>query len=96
MRKTKGMKDLIDRLEKVVHIAIENEERLDSRSWAMEHGVLITVNEAKMLVDRLKPCLLTDDQVMNNITDSIMILLERDFDIEQYKEWQKFKKSQKN
>ena len=90
------MKDLIDRLEKVVHIAIENEERLDSRSWAMEHGVLITVNEAKMLVDRLKPCLLTDDQVMNNITDSIMILLERDFDIEQYKEWQKFKKSQKN
>ncbi|MBP6538745.1 MAG: hypothetical protein KA234_00310 [Saprospiraceae bacterium] len=90
------MKDLIDRLEKSVHIAIENEERLDSRSWAMEHGVLITVNEAKMLVDRLKPCLLTNDQVMNNIADSIMILLERDFDIEQYKEWQKFKKSQKN
>lgn len=90
------MKDLINRLEYAAQCAVENEEPLDVCNWHKQHGVLITVNEAKMLVDRLKPCLLTDDQVLNNITDSIMILLERDFDIEQYKEWRKFKKSQKN
>lgn len=90
------MKDLIDRLDYNVRCAMISDEPTDRANWHKQHGVLITVNEAKMLVDRLKPCLLTDDQVLNNITDSIMILLERDFDIQQYKEWQKFKKSQKN
>lgn len=90
------MKDLIERLEYSAQCAIENEEPLDVCNWYKQYGVLITVNEAIMLVDRLKPCLLTDDEVMNNITDSIMILLERDFDVEQYKEWKKFKESQKN
>lgn len=45
--------DLIERLKKYVKYAEENNMDMNSRSWEMEEGLLISVNEAKDIVESL-------------------------------------------
>lgn len=47
------IKNLIKRLKSDVDFAIESNEPVDIGSWRGEHGVLITVNEAKYIVELL-------------------------------------------
>ena len=46
-------KELIERMQLDIDFAIRNECDLDSCSWGYEEGVIITVNEARFIIDEL-------------------------------------------
>lgn len=51
---------LTKRLQGSIDFALDNEEDLDAASWNYQEGILITVNEAKLLLDIVKNCSIPD------------------------------------
>ena len=51
-----SIEKLTKRLQGSIDFALDNEEDLDSASWNYQEGILITVNEAKLLLDLVKNC----------------------------------------
>jgi hypothetical protein len=51
---------LTKRLQGSIDFALDNEEDLDAASWSYQEGILITVNEAKLLLDIVKNCSIAD------------------------------------
>lgn len=49
-----SIEKLTKRLQDSIDFALDNEEDLDAASWNYQEGVLITVNEAKLLLDLVK------------------------------------------
>lgn len=47
------MKEIIEKLQKQIDEAIECNQPLDEASWGYEQGVIITVNEAKEIIELL-------------------------------------------
>lgn len=60
----KDAQDLIKRLERSVLFAECNNENMDDVSWGMQEGILISYNEAKIIIEALK-------DVSNEKTDFI-------------------------
>jgi hypothetical protein len=50
------LEKLTKRLQGSIDYALDNEEDLNAVSWNYQEGVLITVNEAKLLLDLVKNC----------------------------------------
>jgi hypothetical protein len=50
------LEKLTKRLEGCIDFALDNEEDLDAASWNYQEGILITVNEAKLLLDLVQNC----------------------------------------
>jgi hypothetical protein len=46
--------ELIERLQSDIETAIECENDLNWRNWIYEEGILITVNEARLIVETLR------------------------------------------
>jgi len=55
-----SIEKLTKRLQGSVDFALDNEEDLDAASWNYQEGILITVNEAKLLLDLVKNCSIPD------------------------------------
>jgi hypothetical protein len=55
-----SIKKLTKRLQGSIDFALDNEEDLNSASWNYQEGILITVNEAKLLLDIVKNCSIPD------------------------------------
>lgn len=51
-----SIEKLTKRLQGSIDFALDNEEDLDAASWNYQEGILITVNEAKLLLDLVKNC----------------------------------------
>jgi hypothetical protein len=51
-----SIEKLTKRLQGCIDFALDNEEDLDAASWNYQEGILITVNEAKLLLDIVKNC----------------------------------------
>lgn len=48
------IESLQKRLQKSVDLAEKMEEDLDSASWIMQEGILLTYNEAKLIINLIK------------------------------------------
>ncbi len=55
-----SIEKLTKRLQGNIDFALDNEEDLDAASWNYQEGILITVNEAKLLLDIVKNCSIPD------------------------------------
>ena len=55
-----NIEKLTKRLQGSIDFALDNEEDLDAASWNYQEGILITVNEAKLLLDIVKNCSIPD------------------------------------
>lgn len=55
-----SIEKLTKRLQGSIDFALDNEEDLDAASWNYQEGILITVNEAKLLLDIVKNCSIPD------------------------------------
>jgi hypothetical protein len=55
-----SIEKLTKRLQGSIDFALDNEEDLDAASWNYQEGILITVNEAKLLLDLVKNCSIPD------------------------------------
>ena len=55
-----SIEKLTKRLQGSIDFALDNEEYLDAASWNYQEGILITVNEAKLLLDLVKNCSIPD------------------------------------
>ena len=51
-----SIEKLTKRLQGSIDFALDNEEDLNAASWNYQEGILITVNEAKLLLDLVKNC----------------------------------------
>jgi|GEM_PF-3648181 hypothetical protein len=51
-----SIEKLTKRLQGSIDFALDNEEDLDAASWNYQEGILITVNEAKLLLEIVKNC----------------------------------------
>ena len=55
-----SIEKLTKRIQGSIDFALDNEEDLDAASWNYQEGILITVNEAKLLLDIVKNCSIPD------------------------------------
>jgi hypothetical protein len=55
-----SIEKLTKKLQGSIDFALDNEEDLNAASWNYQEGVLITVNEAKLLLDLIKNCSMPD------------------------------------
>ena len=61
------MKHLIKRLEKSVAFAEKEGENMDDVSWGMQEGILISYNEAKVVIEALKAFKISSNPVLDDV-----------------------------
>jgi hypothetical protein len=73
-----SIEKLTKRLQGSIDFALDNEEDLDTASWNYQEGILITVNEAKLLLDLVKNCSIPVVVQQSELLIGLLTMLEKE------------------